>query len=61
LLQVHGDADPVVPYALGRRLHAAANEPKQFITIPGGDHNHFDTPEFLTALDGFLSQLGNRE
>jgi fermentation-respiration switch protein FrsA (DUF1100 family) len=61
LLQVHGDADPVVPYALGRRLHAAANEPKQFITIPGGDHNNFDTPEFVAALDSFLNRLPRHE
>ena len=30
---------PVIPYAMGRQLFEAANEPKQFIAIPGGDHN----------------------
>jgi uncharacterized protein len=57
LLQVHGDADRIVPYDLGRKLFAAANEPKQFVTIPGGDHNSHYTPEYATALDRFLSSL----
>jgi fermentation-respiration switch protein FrsA (DUF1100 family) len=57
LLQVHGDADGVVPYALGRRLFAAANEPKQFVTVRGGDHNHLYTPEFVEALDRYLDAL----
>ncbi len=33
LLQCHGDADTIVPFALGERLHAAACEPKQLIVI----------------------------
>lgn len=39
LLIIHGDRDSVIPYALGRRLFAAANDPKQFITMEGSDHN----------------------
>ena len=39
LLQCHGDADTIVPFALGERLHAAAGEPKQLVVIRGGDHN----------------------
>ena len=39
LLQVHGDADTIIPFELGRQLFDAANEPKQFVTIPGADHN----------------------
>ena len=61
LLQVHGDADGVVPYSLGQRLFAAANEPKQFITVRGGDHNHLYTPEFVAALDRFLGTLPHRD
>lgn len=57
LLQVHGDADGVVPYRLGRELHAAANEPKQFVTVPNGKHNHLYTAEYVAALDRFLSSL----
>ena len=57
LLQVHGDNDRIVPYELGEKLFKAANEPKQFITIPGGDHNHYYTDQYLKALDIFLAAL----
>ena len=49
LLQTHGDADGVVSYDLGRRLFAAANKPKWFITVPRGDHNDPPAPEYLNA------------
>ena len=38
LLVLHGDRDGVVPFALGERLFAAANPPKRFVRVPGGDH-----------------------
>jgi len=56
LLQVHGDADTIIPFAIGRRLHAAANEPKTFVTIPGGNHNDPRSPAFFAALDRFLGE-----
>jgi fermentation-respiration switch protein FrsA (DUF1100 family) len=62
LLQTHGDADRIVPIALGRKLFDAANEPKQFVSVPGGGHN--DGPpsrEYLAALDRFLDSLPIRE
>lgn len=39
LLVLHGDRDDVVPYAQGRRLFEAANQPKTFYTIRGARHN----------------------
>ena len=60
LLVKHGDADEIVPFALGKKLFAAANEPKQFITIPGGKHNDLPSREYLTALDQFLGSLPAR-
>jgi uncharacterized protein len=57
LLQVHGDADRIVPFALGKRLFEAANEPKRFVVIPGGDHNDPPAAEFYQALDQFLGEL----
>ncbi len=39
VLVLHGDADSVIPFRLGRRLHDAIAGPKRFVTIPGGDHN----------------------
>jgi len=35
---VHGDHDRVIPFTQGERLFALANEPKQFVRMPGGDH-----------------------
>jgi fermentation-respiration switch protein FrsA (DUF1100 family) len=39
LLFIHGTDDSVIPIKLGRRLFAAANEPKEFHPIVGADHN----------------------
>lgn len=38
LLVLHGDADRVVPFALGERLFADAPGPKRFVRIAGGGH-----------------------
>ncbi len=57
LLQSHGTADRLIPYAMGRQLFAAANGPKQFIAIPGGDHNDPQTGEYYAALYEFLGRL----
>jgi fermentation-respiration switch protein FrsA (DUF1100 family) len=57
LLQSHGDADRTIPYALGRKLFKAANEPKSFITIPGGDHNDRQSAEYYTQLNRFIDAL----
>ena len=39
LLVIHGEADTVVPLALGQEVYSAAAEPKQFVTLPGAGHN----------------------
>ncbi|MGD0898160.1 MAG: alpha/beta hydrolase [Thermoguttaceae bacterium] len=57
LLQSHGTADRLIPYAMGRQLFAAANEPKQFVAIPGGDHNDPQTDAYYAALYEFLGRL----
>jgi hypothetical protein len=57
LLQVHGDADTIVPLPLGRKLFEAANEPKQFVVISGGDHNDPRTSQFYQSLDQFIANL----
>ena len=57
LLQSHGDADHIVPYRFGRRLFEAANEPKQFVTIPHRGHNEPQTREYYQALITFLDGL----
>jgi fermentation-respiration switch protein FrsA (DUF1100 family) len=57
LLQFHGDADTIIPLAIGERLFDAAGEPKQFVVIHGGDHNDPRTGQFFAALDEFLTRL----
>lgn len=38
LLVIHGTADTIVPYTLGRKLFEAAPEPKRFITVENAEH-----------------------
>lgn len=38
-LFIHGSADGTVPLELGRRLHAAAAEPKELYVVPHAGHN----------------------
>jgi pimeloyl-ACP methyl ester carboxylesterase len=58
LIILHGSEDALVPPAQGRKLFAAAAEPKQFAEIPGADHLDLgDTPEFWDALCGWLDAL----
>ncbi len=57
LLQSHGTADRLIPFAIGQLLFEAANQPKQFVTIARGDHNDPQTEEYYAALFAFLSGL----
>jgi fermentation-respiration switch protein FrsA (DUF1100 family) len=58
LLQSHGTADEVVPFALGQRLFsAAAAEPKQFVVMPGVTHNGPNDEDYYTELARFLARL----
>jgi fermentation-respiration switch protein FrsA (DUF1100 family) len=38
VLMVHGEEDDVIPIGSARRLFELANEPKTFVSVPGGDH-----------------------
>ena len=62
-LVMHGDADTVVPFALGRALFDRLAGAKQFVTIHGGDHNDVappDAPAYWRAVDAFISSAGRR-
>jgi uncharacterized protein len=52
----HGTTDELIPFALGKRLFEAANEPKQFLEFPGIGHNDPFPGEFYTALAAFLAK-----
>ncbi len=57
LLQSHGRTDTIVPYRFGERLFEAANEPKELITFPVGDHNTFPPNSYYEKLAAFLDEL----
>lgn len=56
-LQSHGTLDRIIPYDLGQKLYEAANEPKQFVSIPEGNHNTPQSVEYYEALNKFLASL----
>lgn len=49
----HGSADTTIPIDSGRRLYAAANEPKQFIEIRDGTHAIFTKQVFGDEVEFF--------
>lgn len=57
LLQVHGDADQIVPLASARKLFDVATEPKRFVELPGHDHNDPLPVPYYQALDKFFHDL----
>lgn len=57
LLQSHGDVDTIVPYALGKKLFEQANEPKQFVTLGGFNHNDLHSSEYFLVLRQFIENL----
>jgi len=53
ILTIHGDADSVVPYQHGVRLHETltkAGSPNRLHTVVGGDHGGFTLEENLEAM-----------
>jgi fermentation-respiration switch protein FrsA (DUF1100 family) len=52
----HGDADSIVPFSHSERLFQAACGPKEFLRMPGADHNDHIDDYFFVALRGFLAK-----
>jgi fermentation-respiration switch protein FrsA (DUF1100 family) len=57
LLQSHGDADRTIPYSQAVKLFRAATGPRQFVRIPGGDHNTPQSAEYYRQLERFIAGL----
>lgn len=60
VLQLHGDRDSVIPIELGRELFQRINGPKEFVVIPGGDHNDAaprDAQAYWSAIERFIGGL----
>lgn len=56
LLIVHGEADDMIPVAMGRALFAAAGEPKRLVTLPGAGHNNHDLFGSFEAVVDWIEQ-----
>jgi fermentation-respiration switch protein FrsA (DUF1100 family) len=60
VLQLHGDRDSVIPFALGQELSARIEGTKQFVVIAGGDHNDGapqDPAAYWGAIERFVAGL----
>lgn len=53
-LVVHGDADEVVPFAMGERI-AKTLPHGEFIRVPGAHHTDVLTPDVLDRITAYLS------
>jgi fermentation-respiration switch protein FrsA (DUF1100 family) len=60
LLIVHGTEDRLVPFAMGKELFEAANEPKRFVPVAGAHHENCITPEFYGTIRSFLDDVEMR-
>jgi uncharacterized protein len=59
VLVMHGDRDGVIPFGVGRALFDRLADPKQFVTIRGGDHNDAVPPDaaaYWSAVDAFIGR-----
>lgn len=62
VLTIHGDADPLVPYAHATRLHKAldkAGVKNELLTIKGGGHGGFSAEQHLGAYEKIREFLGS--
>jgi pimeloyl-ACP methyl ester carboxylesterase len=57
LLILHGDQDETTPIKFAKKLFAAANEPKEFVAIPGGTHAIFNEATWKIELAFFKKKL----
>ncbi len=60
LLIVHGQQDSVIPADHGRRIFAAANEPKQLELLPAGAHSDLFDHGAWGKAEAFLAALPDR-
>ena len=58
VLFMHGTADEIVPYSMGQALFEAAPEPKRFVVLQDGRHDHsrHAEPVIRDAIDRFVRE-----
>jgi hypothetical protein len=60
LLQLHGDADTIIPVQFGKKLFdACPSSSKTFLQVPYLGHNEEWPEEFWEAVPPFLTQWKN--
>lgn len=57
VLVLHGARDPVIPLAHGKRVHAAAPEPKRLEVFPDGGHSDLFDHGAWARVQSFLAGL----
>jgi fermentation-respiration switch protein FrsA (DUF1100 family) len=58
VLITHGEPDPIIPTGQGRKLYAAAHEPKRLLIFPGAGHNVNGNlgEKYLDVVADFIQQ-----
>jgi len=56
LLIVHGEGDELVPLSQGKELYETAREPKEFVSLPGGEHRLRHDPRAMETLLAWLQK-----
>ena len=54
---MHGEADQIVPFRMGKKIYELANHPKFFYSIEYGDHMVEYDKKLLLALKRFVESL----
>lgn len=57
LLIMHGDADELIPYWMGRRLYELAPGPKRFVTFPNSGHSQAPMEALIEAVRSFVEEF----
>ena len=57
-LVIHGDADSVIPFHVGRGLFDRIEGPKQFLVVRGGDHNDAEPRDAATYWNTIAEFVG---
>jgi len=59
VLVLHSPDDEIMPFHLGRKVYALANQPKHFVYMRGDHNNGFllSQPEYQQQLDSWLKNL----
>lgn len=60
VLMVHGEADQVIPISSGRALFERANQPKAFVSVPGGEHLVLGLPAVFPRVREWIDEWVTR-